>query len=207
MMSPLKDPLRIENVEDLEEDLPSCGKYFEKDLNRHIGRVHGEKKWSCEQCDAKFIVKSNLDRHVKEVHIGELVKCDLCHYKAKDKRYVIQHATKAHPLVDVNKMKLHIVNFLKEEKEKKKTLLKFINKNVPLCPHCGKEFSREYNLMHHITFTHGGQVFECNFCSMCYKDKRGLVKHVASNHPFENLDEWMKIKVEQLQQERKIDQK
>ena len=110
MMSPLKDPLRIENVENIEEDnydetikvedvvqtkvkpksknCPSCGKYFEKDLSRHIGRVHGEKKWSCEQCDAKFIVKSNLVRHVKAVHIGELVQCDMCPHKARDKRNV-----------------------------------------------------------------------------------------------------------------------
>ena len=60
MMSPLKDPLRIENIKNLEEidynehiiktevkpkskNCPSCGKYFEKDLNRHIGRVHREK--------------------------------------------------------------------------------------------------------------------------------------------------------------------
>ena len=254
IMSPLKDPLRIENVENLKEDsyeetikvehvvetevkpksknCPSCGKYFEKDLSRHIGRVHGEKKWSCEQCDAKFIVKGNLDRHVKEVHIGELVQCDVCPYKSKDKRYVIKHATKAHPLVDVNKMKLDIVIdkewpyerkalreetfilvnerkkkkkiFLKEEKERKKTLLKLINKKVSLCPHCGKEFSREENLTRHIAFSHEGQVFECNFCVKCYKDKRDLVRHVATYHPFENLDGWMKIKVEQFRQERKI---
>ena len=131
MLSPLKDPLSIENVENLEEDnfnetikvedvvktkvktksknCPSCGKYFEKDLSKHIGRVHGEKRFTCEQCDAKFIVQGNLNRHVKEVHIGELVQCDLCPYKAKDKRYVMKHARKAHPLVDVNKMKLDIV--------------------------------------------------------------------------------------------------
>ena len=353
MLSPLKDPLRIENVENLEESIkaedvvktegegepeskncPSCGKYFEKDLSRHIGRVHGEKRWSCEQCDAKFIVKSNLVRHVKAVHIGELVQCDMCPHKARDKRNVIKHAIKAHPFVDVNKMKLHInvvkkedkpksknchscgkyfekdlskhirrvhgerslsckqcaakfivkgnldrhvqevhsgelfqcglcpykskdkryvmkharkahpledvdkmkldividrewsckknalkeetsiiVNerkekekiLLKEEKQRKKTLLKLINKEVPICPHCGKEFSREKNLLRHIAFTHEGQVFACNFCSMCFKDKRSLVKHVASYHPFEKLDEWMKIKVEQLLQERKID--
>ena len=252
MMSPLKDPLRIANlkednynetikiehvvkteVKQKSKNCPYCGKYFENDLSRHIGRVHGEKKWSCEQCDAKFIVKGNLDRHVKEVHIGELVQCDVCPYKSKDKRYVIKHATNAHPLVDVNKMKLDIIIdnewpydrkalreetsisvnerkkeekiFLKEEKERKKTLLKLINKKVPLCPHCGKEFSREDNLIKHIAFTHEGKVFKCNFCVKCYKDRRDLVRHVATYHPFENLDGWMKIKVEQFQQERKID--
>ena len=249
IMSLLKDPLRIENVENLKEDsyeetikvehvvetevkpksknCPSCGKYFEKDLSRHIGRVHGEKKWSCEQCDAKFIVQGNLNRHVKEVHVGELFQCDVCPYKAKDKRCVIKHATKAHPLVDVNKMKLDTVidrewsckkkvlkdetSNIKNERKKKekilikkvkgrrKTLLKIVNKTT-VCPHCGKEFSREANMIRHIAFTHEGQVFECNFCSSCFKDTRHLVRHVANHHPFENLDEWMKMKVERLKQ-------
>ena len=96
-------------------------------------------------------------------------------------------------------------NAVKEEpvkQERKKNLLKLINKMVLRpCPHCGRGFSREDNLIRHMAFTHEGQVYKCNFCSKCFKDKRPVVKHLARKHPSENLDGWMITKVEQLQRE------
>ena len=98
IMSLLKDPLRIENVENLKEDsyeetikvehvvetevkpksknCPSCGKYFEKERNlkRHIKGVHGEKNLSCKHCEAKFGRKDMLQRHIKAVHLKEQIQ-------------------------------------------------------------------------------------------------------------------------------------
>ena len=152
----------------------------------------------CEECDRRFSRKINLKRHIRVVHKGEVFYkpkrwfCNKC-----DKKFNIEKSLKLHIEIIHEKA-------LKEEpviQERKKNLLKLINKKVPEpCPHCGREFSREDTLVRHIAFTHEGQVFECNFCSMCFKDKRYLVKHIAGNHTSENLDGWMKTKVEQLQQ-------
>ena len=134
MLSPLKDPLKIENVENLEEsnndeiikaehvvetevkpkskNCPSCGKYFEKERNlkRHIKGVHGEKNLSCKHCEAKFGRKDMLQRHIKAVHLQEQIQCDLCPVRCSDKRIVVEHAKRAHPLNDFDKMKFEKVN-------------------------------------------------------------------------------------------------
>ena len=91
----------------------------------------------------------------------------------------------------------------KEKKRRKRNFLRLINKMVPRpCPQCGREFSREDGLTRHIASTHEGQVFKCNFCSTCFKEKRYIVKHLARNHPSENRDGWMKTKIEQVQQKK-----
>ena len=61
---------------------------------------------TCLDCRKTFKRKDNLQRHIAKVHLGELLQCDFCPYKAKEKKSIMKHAKKAHPLDDHDQMTL-----------------------------------------------------------------------------------------------------
>ena len=64
-------------------------------LKRHIEVVHGEKKFYCNHCEAKFTVKGVFMRHVRIKHTSERnFPCPECEYKAKSKSNLEIHKYK-----------------------------------------------------------------------------------------------------------------
>ena len=47
-------------------------------LSRHRKKVHGEKKYSCEECGEKFDFRTNLKRHLRTYSGEKHFSCDIC---------------------------------------------------------------------------------------------------------------------------------
>ena len=168
-------------------DCPECGKTFEKGLEKHIQRVHAEKRWLCEHCDARFTLKDNLNRHINGVHLGQLLQCGFCSYTAKEKKSVMKHAKKHHPLDDLKRMKLSKV-FPKEgearrnRRQRSYTSMMEVREHQGYCPSCGKYFKRNNDLARHIERIHGDKYWLCEHCDAKFKREDGKQRHVLTVH-------------------------
>ena len=214
-MSPLKDPLRIENVENPEED-----NHNETIKTEHVVKtevnpksslaVHGE--WTCEVCGKKFGQGSNLDRHVRSVHKGEIVQkdvklfCNICDKIFDREKRLKRHLEIIHE-PKVAKKFIHEQKVAEKCKNKTcsecgKTFKRGLRKHIQQvhgeknwkCEHCNADFTMKDNFQRHINKVHLGQVIQCDLCTYKAKEKKSILKHVKKQHTLDDLDKMTFVK-------------
>ena len=59
-----------------------CSSIFKqkKNLQQHMKKQHGVKKYKCNYCDFHSDNQSNLKKHEKAMHENEVFKCEQCEY-------------------------------------------------------------------------------------------------------------------------------
>ena len=180
--SSMKYERKIESGEDEEETCtrrcPVCGKLVQTDgsLTRHLHKAHGIFKWSCDQCDEKFITKRDLRKHVNRNHSDNSSnQCSVCGKVFGADIWLIRHLHKEH---GVSK---YPCNLCDEKFTRKFDLIKHVNRNHDerpyKCTRCDKRFESEENRKLHED-NHDRKKFECSECGNKLATAQGLRTHM-----------------------------
>ena len=142
------------------------------------------KKHKCDICELVFNHRSHLNKHVSTVHEVNKV-CELCFIDCKSRKELKEHIIKNHQIGkqkccphcektfrDIDKLKFHIDLNHPEHGEKKH-----------LCTVCGKGFMFMSSCRIHEVNQH--EKFPCHICGKQLSRKFALVDHLSSAHNFE----------------------
>ena len=175
---------------------PHCGKTLKKGyLNRHIQNIHKGETHKCDECNSEFSSSDNLKRHIESVHEGKRFKCEQCDYIAADKRYVIEHQDRKHPLYPGYKPDhMYKCDQCNKELRSKFSLRKhqyqhqYVHhkagkqKKYPkVCPQCGKML-KDGHLRKHIRNVHEAVKYECDKCNSKFSSSGNLTRHKETVH-------------------------
>ena len=150
-------------------------------LDYHKRSVHEGKTHDCQQCDNKFKSKGSLKAHMI-VHTNvqrEMYACDICGDQFTTKLCIkeAQHEHLTHEckqcgakLKYKNQMKLHLETHNENG-----------NKNVE-CNMCDDKFSTSGYMKLHKKSIHFGIINQCLKCTMKFRWKVSLAKHIKNNH-------------------------
>ncbi|KAH1003731.1 hypothetical protein HUJ04_003601 [Dendroctonus ponderosae] len=174
----------------------SCNKCFdsEKQIKRHIIRVHEEKSKSfeCEFCGLKLKTKGSLTTHNKR-HLKQYVaECKCCKVGFVTNQEYINHMGSKHgpsnhvcnicgrPCYDKAALQGHMARHAKDYG---------VNSNIR-CKICDKTFLQEKYLKHHFSRMHknGGQRFICHLCGKKVNSKRSLRDHTYIHQGIKPLE-------------------
>ena len=155
-------------------------------LRDHVKRMHGEAKFPCNLCDAKYRIKKNLNRHVKSAHsvdTGLMFKCDLCNYTSSAQKAVDDHKLRNH------RTRSHSCNTCHKSFGMKKDLLRHTKihdkETLSVCHICQKSYSTKWYLKQHMK-SHDVDFIKPKFvCSDCGKDfasQQILNNHISAVH-------------------------
>ena len=67
-----------------------------KNLQQHMRKRHGFKKYKCDHCNFHSDDRSNVVRHEKTTHGNEIYNCDQCDFKCKRKDHLYRHIRNKH---------------------------------------------------------------------------------------------------------------
>ena len=67
-----------------------------KNLQQHMRKRHGFKKYKCDHCNFHSDDQSNVVRHEKTTHGNEIYKCEQCDFNSKRKDILYQHIRSKH---------------------------------------------------------------------------------------------------------------
>ena len=126
----------------------NCKKAFKKnkDLTKHMRVVHGEKKFSCSQCEWKFTAIADLNRH-KKTHFAKPTVMSELHCSICFKLFLTKERLKLHARVH------------NDDKQKHD------------CKQCEKSYSFKHHLTRHIKQQHEKIRFNCATCqSLCLRN-------------------------------------
>ena len=156
-------------------------------LSTHMIAKHGHepsKKFSCNLCDATFLLKGILTAHKDSVHNDETLICEHCNKECKNPRSLYRHIHVYHQstrkvytcdicgrpgFLDNPDLKLHI---------KTHTILN------AKCLICNKTYKTENALKMHNRNIHGQRltILKCEFCDKTFPNNSSRKKHVDQTH-------------------------
>ena len=67
-----------------------------KNLQQHMRKKHGLKRYKCGYCNDRFDNRTSLGRHKKQKHENELFHCEQCEYSSPRKDRLRQHIRSKH---------------------------------------------------------------------------------------------------------------
>lgn len=180
---------------------------FTSTLKIHIRRVHAkERNHRCEFCGKEFFEYSTLKVHLKvhaNTRVDKTFPCEFlnCSYSATNRGNLQKHQKihkqkKTFPCDFLN-CDYTAPNFINLRKHKKIHLTlnvepptkivevvvvgpktKRVNpQDSPICPYCGKSFSRKAGLDLHIRIHQNDKPYQCEFCSKKFSDSSSLRSH------------------------------
>ena len=120
-----------------------CSSIFKqkKNLQQHMKKQHGLKKYKCNYCNFHSDNQSNLKKHEKTKHENEVFNCDQCEYTTARKDKLRQHTRSKH-----------------------------LDKNVR-CEYCNFVTDRNENLKRHHNLIHTQKhCEECDFTTFSQQD-------------------------------------
>ena len=153
-------------------------------LNYHKRSAHEGIQHDCQQCDKKFKLKGSLKAHML-VHTNvqrQMYACGICGDQFTTKQYIKIHKEAQHKhlrheckkcgakLKYKNQMKLHLETHNENG-----------NKNVE-CSMCDEKFSTHGYMKLHKKTIHFGIINQCLQCTMKFRSKISLDKHIKNNH-------------------------
>ena len=160
-----------------------CGKIFKSNNSKqkHIRKIHQEKKHMCHLCGKSFNSESYVNKHITYVHEGEkIAKCDVCNKVYANDECLKLHVKRQHKFLENLPC-----NFC-EKKFKHKDILykhiKVVHEKV-ICSICGKKLTPQYleNHMasvHSIKYTDKTLFLKCEICDKPFAGKWYLNKHM-----------------------------
>ena len=105
-----------------------------KNLQQHMRKRHGLKKYKCSHCNDRFDNRSSVSKHEKQKHGNELFHCEHCEYSSPRKDRLRQHIRSKH-----------------------------MEKNIK-CDQCDFVTDRNHNMKKHVNTMHMDKVCnECDF--------------------------------------------
>ena len=128
-------------------DCTECKLEFvnEIEMEEHVSLIHESKEtFKCSICDEKFTEKIMLKKHKKKIHRFKVYKCKLCSKSFKTQKLMTRHNEKLCPL---------------------KKCLDGFKENSHICSFCGKKYTSQSGLFHHVTTVHEGRTFQCLLCN------------------------------------------
>ena len=143
---------------------PSCGLTFttHRYFLKHHNRVHlQERKFECQQCEAKYYSHFRLLKHIKEQHVEQPVICDVC----------------GKMFASNMKMKFHKATIHDGTRKKKENFYK--------CKICETKFSTVSSLRKHSFEIHNVEVpwqYPCTHCDRGFERRPLLMKHLLKVH-------------------------
>lgn len=146
-----------------------CNKKFTSEVSRkrHSKYVHSEvRKWSCEDCEAKFKERRDLRIHIRNKHSDFNTERE-DYQESKDKT-----------LFRCEKCKT-IFTFRKNLKAHESTCIADDAQQQYVCEECKSKFKFKRNLVSHIKIKHGinDPQFDCPECGKLFKEKRSMIRH------------------------------
>ena len=191
-----------------------CGKIFssKKKCNQHMFNKHGDKRFSCTKCGAKFVKSFQLQRHEKSCSKRSRAafsdhKCEFCQTYFNRKSSVWRHVKNFHKNIDSVRDKILIHNtkplprkvlcceFCSQVFRKKCDLLRHMqvhNKNgteiVYLCKECHDSFGSSLMLGKHYSKYHPEISFPCTVCNKDFPNKTKRSAHMWRAHDSGNFE-------------------
>ena len=179
----------INDLEALHSHLYNCplcdkGGLKYKSLSKHIGGIHTERKYACDECTWVFKKSNDLKRH-KESHLPPEL-CTICGGSFKRLK---KHIAEAHTK---DRLKCHVCD---KEYISEYGLNYHIktqhgeNGGKEMCPYCAKEFSF---LKFHIQYAHEGlkdiKKIKCRECDKTFRNESAEVRHYKAVHLNEKVE-------------------
>ncbi|OXA54477.1 zinc finger protein 211-like [Folsomia candida] len=129
-------------------------------FDQHMMVHRGEKRYQCDICEARFVIKISLENH-RRTHTGERpFSCPHCEYAFKTKRNLSNHI-----------QKIDTPGYIAPIRHR--------------CSHCEKGFEIGAQLEAHVRQVHTGErPFACDQtdCGKAFAQKRSLVLHLRNSH-------------------------
>ena len=138
-------------------------------LYKHIEDNHGNKGFSCKQCDFKSLQKAKLYQHIKSEHEHlkkyreryKTFNCQNCKFSCQTRSGWTMH-----------------------------NRIKHLGIEYP-CNICGKKFGQKSSLIIHQTQTVHAfkekKVYQCKKCSMTFDNNTSLYEHLTTVHKEKNI--------------------
>lgn len=151
-------------------------------MNRHIKRHTGEKKYACDQCDARFIQNSQLKNHMRIHDESISFDCKICGEKCKTNRALAIHRRKAHQAGVTYKCgdcgKVHVT---------RSELVRHVNAvHLKLkefgCEVCGKRFGTKSQALVHNNIHNTEPPVKCKLCGAILLRKDCYRRHIKERH-------------------------
>lgn len=126
-----------------------------RDVNVHIKKVHGAKKFKCSQCPKAFTMSCSLTAHVNHVHTTTRdFQCSICLGRFKQKGTLNSHMASVHA-----------------------------ESVTPVeCDICSKTFKTAYHLKTHKNNVHQESEHKCDFCEKTFTRRDTMLRHKKFNH-------------------------
>ncbi|ELT94850.1 hypothetical protein CAPTEDRAFT_225205 [Capitella teleta] len=188
----MHDPTYVKVVKPKEEYIPcpECDYQAPKQclLQKHVMRMHKERKLCCSQCHARFALEYDLRLHMKNIHqsdqLNALVKCEKCGKEMKQRnlehhmknvhnprtQHICPHCDKA--LCSKHSLKVHIM-FAHTEPEHRE--YKFT------CEKCGAGFVNKTVYNDHLNTHTGKRPYHCEVCGKHFRQMSTFHTHVQTH--------------------------
>ena len=176
-----------------------CGDVFKTYLSykNHKRNNKPKEPVDCTVCGKTLDNKAKLYTHMRNTHPTETFTCEYCGKVVKTKNALKNHqilACPKNPIKDkpksqgndfcelcssnVENRRLHIL------KEHVKTV-EVNGIDMFQCCFCDQSFGRKSSISHHLLLHTGKPIYRCEVCSIEYKEKRSLTKHLEISHGIE----------------------
>lgn len=157
---------------------------FTGTLKIHKRRVHAqERNHKCEHCGKEFFEISTLKVHLKVHSKDRIQKTFTCDFIDCDYTDTNLGNLKTHKKVH-RRLKNHKITHetmpqkIKKIEEPVIPRKKQVNpKDSPICPYCGKSFTKKSGLDLHIRIHLNDKPYQCEFCTKKFSDSSSLRSH------------------------------
>lgn len=181
--STLKIHIRRVHAKERNHKCAFCGKeFFEySTLKVHLkvhSKIRTDKSFPCDflNCGYSATNRGNLKKHEK-IHIhNKTFPCDFlnCDYTSTNLINLRKHKNIHQKLTDESPAKIVEVVVVGSVKPKVK---RTNPQDSPICPYCGKSFSRKAGLDLHIRIHQNDKPYQCEFCLKKFSDSSSLRSH------------------------------
>lgn len=151
------------------------------DLNFHMKKHTGEKKYSCNYCGCKFVASNVLKSHIISKHTTEKpYKCTKCNFKSK---YRIDISTHMRTHTGEKPYVCKICNYKCAQTSNLRSHIRTHTGEKPFnCPYCDYKAAQKNNLKSHMKTHSENRPISCELCPSKYTNTGYLKIHMRKVH-------------------------
>ncbi|CAG0888188.1 unnamed protein product [Cyprideis torosa] len=155
-------------------------------VHRQSHRVRDPKdaKYPCDQCEKKFFLQRDVERHVRRMHQPRSLVCSIC-AKPFYVPWKLREHENMHKGVKPHKCQLCGKAYSRKPALRKHEMVHANNRRHQ-CKLCSKSFFEIEHLKEHMNSHTGARPFVCNICGVSYPARASLYNHVKFKHKSTN---------------------